>query len=803
MKMNYITPQPIKVELIDRHPWNRLITAASVAELKPSIARNGIETALQVRQKPDGRYELIKGERRLTCARELGMDEVPCQVAEKDDTEAYLSLLRDNLQRENLSPVQEAHSYHRLLSLKDETGAAFTADSIAASLSRQVDTVYRRLKLVNLPDACANLLESGELGEWVAYMIAKLPKGKIQDAFAARMTRPYDEYNGDAWPTKKQAQKILNTEVLVSLAKAPFDLKDATLTPDLGACIGCPWLASNNPDFASEVQTSVKGAGGGRAGTQGGLSGLTCTNPAHYQLKLKAHSERLIATAKEEHMPVLRGKEAEALVSQHGGLAHGSAVMLVSEKLGYDELGHFDTAKAPTAAVIIEKAKAQGMDAPVKLLVHPKTGLAEKVIDRKALVALGKLVDPKTFVKGGEKSSAAADYERKEKERKELLGLEALEALDQAREVLNKQGIGLDDQFEVVRLALKKAGNDGGKLVAKWLEVPKADKQSEHDLAGHVVAYLRGSGATKAQLETLVVLILLADGLRWAGADYKDFAPWAECLGLSAAEIKSKARREQSDAKAAKKKKSEKGKVKSEKGQADGLGKTLQTNDDMGFAVQAKAAGKPAKVKKQKTLKEPVLKVLLAVGAQQSILNRPPNRLEVQTWAGVAADHVLIALGQLEKSGFVDVINDSGASLRDGAYSVTLTGQLVIDASAKQTEIVFSGEPQAIDAAEVDEYPVELQVDIPEPEKSAFSAHVDAMVAEAVKGAAIIGDVYVRGDKEVEDLRKKWKALRSKPDQKKDAAGYAAWNAERSRLKRAAERLKIALPAKKKGEPSL
>jgi ParB family chromosome partitioning protein len=129
----------------------------ALAALADSIRRHGLLQPLVVRRIA-GRYELIAGERRLRAAMRAGLDKVPVIVREARSEDRLELALIENLQRENLTPLEEAEAYRHLI---DEHG--FTQEEIAERVGKSRPAVTNTLRLLNLPDAVKAQLESGEL----------------------------------------------------------------------------------------------------------------------------------------------------------------------------------------------------------------------------------------------------------------------------------------------------------------------------------------------------------------------------------------------------------------------------------------------------------------------------------------------------------------------------------------------------------------------------------------------------------------------------------------------------------------
>jgi len=138
----------------------RSFSEAELAELAASIDQNGLLQPLLVRPSP-GRgdnYELVAGERRLRAITSLGWQDVPVVVREVDDDTLLVLALVENLQREALSPLEEAEGYR---ALADQYG--LTQDEIASSVGKNRSTVANMLRLLRLPVSVRKLVEEGGL----------------------------------------------------------------------------------------------------------------------------------------------------------------------------------------------------------------------------------------------------------------------------------------------------------------------------------------------------------------------------------------------------------------------------------------------------------------------------------------------------------------------------------------------------------------------------------------------------------------------------------------------------------------
>lgn len=132
----------------------------ALEELAQSIRSVGILEPILVRKRATGGYEIIAGERRWRAAQRAGLKEVPVFVRELNEQRAFEAALVENLQREDLNPIETARAFQRLV---DEHG--HTQDSIAALIGKDRSTIANALRLLKLPEEVLQHIESGRLTE--------------------------------------------------------------------------------------------------------------------------------------------------------------------------------------------------------------------------------------------------------------------------------------------------------------------------------------------------------------------------------------------------------------------------------------------------------------------------------------------------------------------------------------------------------------------------------------------------------------------------------------------------------------
>ena len=139
-------------------------------ELTESIKKQGVLSPILVRELGLNEYEVIAGERRLRSSKMAGLETIPCLVDQKKDQDALVSALIENLQREDLNPVEEARGLDRL---KREFG--LTQDEVASSTGKARSTIANSLRILSLPTSVLDLLSEGKIEKGHAKLLASMP----------------------------------------------------------------------------------------------------------------------------------------------------------------------------------------------------------------------------------------------------------------------------------------------------------------------------------------------------------------------------------------------------------------------------------------------------------------------------------------------------------------------------------------------------------------------------------------------------------------------------------------------------
>ena len=169
--------QRIRIENIvpNRYQPRHTFSKEDLAELAASIKESGVLQPIMVRRKGDGIYELIAGERRWRASKEAGLETIPVVIRNCSDQEALLLALVENLQREDLNPMETARAYSRMM---NEFG--LTQDAIAVKVGRDRSSIANFVRLIHLHPEVQELVEGGTLTTGHAKALLGLPSPEEQ-----------------------------------------------------------------------------------------------------------------------------------------------------------------------------------------------------------------------------------------------------------------------------------------------------------------------------------------------------------------------------------------------------------------------------------------------------------------------------------------------------------------------------------------------------------------------------------------------------------------------------------------------
>ena len=174
----------------------------SLSDLAESIRTHGLIQPLTVRRLSSGYYQIIAGERRWRASKQAGLTEVPAVIIEADDRKVMELGLIENLQREDLNPIEEAGGYKVLV---EDYG--LTQEEVARQVGKSRSAVANAMRLLSLPDAVRMLLEEGRLSAGHARAILSVPGGELQKRLAQKVV----EEDLSVRQTEAMAKRISQT----------------------------------------------------------------------------------------------------------------------------------------------------------------------------------------------------------------------------------------------------------------------------------------------------------------------------------------------------------------------------------------------------------------------------------------------------------------------------------------------------------------------------------------------------------------------------------------------------------------
>ena len=178
----------IKIDEVIPNPYQPRLDFydESIKSLAASIRENGLIQPIVVREE-NGRYEIIAGERRFRACKYLGKQDIEATIVTKDDEESANMALIENMQREDLSAIEEAIAMKRIMESRHITQA-----EMAKELGYRQSTIANKLRLLRLPDDIQKAIASGIITERHGRALLKVDEDKAEDVFKVIVDRNYN-----------------------------------------------------------------------------------------------------------------------------------------------------------------------------------------------------------------------------------------------------------------------------------------------------------------------------------------------------------------------------------------------------------------------------------------------------------------------------------------------------------------------------------------------------------------------------------------------------------------------------------
>ena len=249
----------VELARVELHPLNRQ-RLGDIKQLTADIEINGIEvpiigrwlnptsTASFYPQRKDTLpvFQVLAGARRVTAARSLILEFIPTLSREYTDEEAFRFLMRENLHREDVHPLDEALYFDQCI----QEGA--DVDMIAAELGKEPAYVHKRLQLTQLGAAARTMYEKGKkFGAGVAMELARIPgEAQLQ---ALKWIRDLTGFGDERTVTLESVKHWIRNNHVLLLSKACFSPKDAELWAAVGSCVECPKRTGALPSLFQDL----------------------------------------------------------------------------------------------------------------------------------------------------------------------------------------------------------------------------------------------------------------------------------------------------------------------------------------------------------------------------------------------------------------------------------------------------------------------------------------------------------------------------------------------------------------------
>jgi len=399
-------------------PFNprRTYNQAAMDELVESVRAAGVMQPILVRPNdPDGgapgasatltghAWQVVYGHRRFLAAQAAGLTHIPAMIRPLNDEEAARCQAVENLQREDLTALDEAQGYAAYIEAH-----RITRDELAARIGKSRTHVYKRLALAHLVPEAAQALQDGKMQAEVATLIARVPPKLQAKALATLEGRDPDrDYK---WTYRRFRAELLD-KFSLDLKGAIFDTQDAVLVELAGACTACPKRSGMTPEIFGDI---IEGDDSMYQVRSKGSADI-CTDPDCFATKKKAHLVLEAAKLTAKGATVVTGTAAKNATDASGNVK-GSYIALSEVRA---ELKKIADDKKPVIVTIQD----------------PRDGKTYKAVKRADLADSGVKVEKHAKVEDKWRADAAkASAKRTENEGKaKVLTVQYRALLDQVR----------------------------------------------------------------------------------------------------------------------------------------------------------------------------------------------------------------------------------------------------------------------------------------------------------------------------------------------------------------------------------
>jgi ParB-like chromosome segregation protein Spo0J len=533
----------IDIDQLENDPTNFRSTMDpdKLAELADSIEVHGVRQNLEAYETQPGlggeMYLVPVGNRRLAATRkvvdrlaktdpELAAKRrlVPVRILktpEEIETAKEVQLV-ENLQREDISPADEARGFVWLSEHKEQSPAA-----IAKRIGVSARLVSQRMTMIRAPKVALDALEAGKIGTRHCEIIGRIPTESDRNRAAKMILKP----KGLDRPLNKlETIALVRSEFMVGLQDAPFDPEDAKLDPNAGACGPCPYRTANMEGLDAELSEGGRGKVSG-----GGISPRVCTNPTCFRNKADLAWDRERDRAEQSGQVVLGDDEAARVFAGPGGaVAFDSKLVPLDSKPTSKDVGHYAEDKNPTWDQVL---KSHGSPVEPILARHPQTGKPVALVDREAIKDLVKATAKEQgngstlFDKADGDQKKKQEAQKRDREQKKRNLEKALGNAAGMANLIATKPESVPDVLKALIGVTCSNSDDATFVLGRWLEIPNLKGKPQP------VGIVEFMDETPFQsVEALVgylTVAVLGSAIRWNGIDDPDFQDIAQLVGFT------------------------------------------------------------------------------------------------------------------------------------------------------------------------------------------------------------------------------------------------------------------------------
>jgi ParB/RepB/Spo0J family partition protein len=368
-----------------QHNARRTFDEAKLKELAASIKEKGVLQAIIVRPS-NGKYEIVCGSRRFRAAVIAGLSSIPVIIKDYDDKQALECQVIENLQREDIHPLEEAEGYEVLMKKHGHK----SADDIAAKIGKSKAYVYERLKLCELIPENRKLFYEGKFSPSTALLVARVP-AHLQKEAGSKVA--HGKYRGDEPMSFRIAKEYIHKHFMLQLKEAQFDTKEKGLAGK-SSCIECNKRTGTQKELFKDVSSAD-----------------VCTDPGCFEAKKNAHTQRAIAKFKEQGKEVVSQDEAKKLFKYENDESPDNKFINIDKE-------HYYRGQYLKLRPIVKSCK----DIKTTFAVQPFSGKIIEMINNTDLPKIFKKAGIKDRDSSGSSGANAAVERRKERVRKATVG---------------------------------------------------------------------------------------------------------------------------------------------------------------------------------------------------------------------------------------------------------------------------------------------------------------------------------------------------------------------------------------------